>query len=254
MARSHLSKSSLLVVSTAALLLAGCPDPQGEYDDFLDRTEGERGESTVTCEVTTPYDVNGEFLLNITTPLGATLPLNFVTATTIDIGTGDCAGGCTMTMNAQPIVPIVRSDTAVRTHANAGCPEPGTPVGDLIVVENIEVDAEGRFVADFGTQVVTGCANPISGGLIEATIVLRGNTISGDIYAGAVTGSVTSPVKSPLAGSTFAALRIDEGQPLCEVVALDCQDAIEGAGKCPGAGGSGGSGGTGGSGGSGGGN
>ena len=133
MARSHLSKSSLLAGTAAALLLVGCPDPQGAYDDFLDRTQGGTGGSgpiPASCIPTVFYDVDGDFLMAINTTLGPGNPLLFRTTTTTNLDeNGACpAEGCRLSLSAQPLVPFNRQQL------DPSCPASGEPVGDPIVI------------------------------------------------------------------------------------------------------------------------
>jgi hypothetical protein len=57
--------------------------------------------------------------------------------------------------------------------------------------------------------MVTGMANPITGGDIVATLTIEGAIQSEDLWCGTVDGMATSPISLPLAGSTFAATRIE---------------------------------------------
>jgi len=252
MARSHLSKSSLLACTAVALLVGGCPDPQGAYDDFLDRTRGGAGggggEIPASCVPTRFYDVDGEFLMAINTTLGPGNPLLFRTTASTNLDeNGACpAEGCRLDLNVQPIVPFNRQQL------DPSCPASGEPVGEVIVLEGVPVNELGEFEADFGPRSVDKCANPITGRDIEASIVLEGLTASPDIFAGSARGRVTVPLQAPLRGSTFAAVRI-VGEELDETPPLTCEQAVAGDGAGgsggDGAGGTGGSGGAGGTGG-----
>ena len=222
MARSHLSKSPAVVPLTAARLLGGCPDPDGKYDEFLERVGDGNGGVEASCDPTVFHPIDGEFLMAIDTPLGRGNPLLFrVTIETNLDGTGACpATGCAIVrFDAQPLVPFNRANL------NAACSASGEPVGDLIRITDIAVDGQGRFRADFGQQSVNGCANPITGRDIVATIVLEGLTASPDIFAGDARGIVSQPLQATLNGSTFAAVRI-VGDELDRDPPLTCAEAV----------------------------
>lgn len=238
MAGSRLSKHSLLLFATA-LVLAGCPDPEGRFDEFTDRTAGDRGIGGSGGGMAGGVaDVNGTFFLGIDTVINRGKILRFDTAVTINVNPdGTCpAEGCLMGWEVQPVVP----DPKPRSN----CPDPGTPVGDLIVLTDIPVGNDGSFIANFGQQTVDGCANPISGGNILANLILTGNILGPDAMCGKVSGTVSQPVTGRLDGSDFGMFRINEGE--FPAPAPNCAAVMAMGG---GTGGSGGTGGTGGSGG-----
>lgn len=223
MAGLGMSKHSLLMFATA-LLLAGCPDPEERFDEFTDRTKDQRqGGGGTGGPSGNIADINGRFLMGIDTVIGPGKILEFDTETIINF---PCTDNCVLTLNVQPVVPT--------NPARSGCDVRGTPVGPVITVENVPVNPDGSFVADFGQQNVPGCANPISGSDITANLVLAGQIVNADLYCGTVSGTVFRPLTAPLAGSSFAAIRVPEGDPLPAIV-----------GECPAQTGEGGSGGTG---------
>lgn len=225
MAGLGMSKHSILVFASA-LLLAGCPDPEARFDEFTDRTEDQRQGGGGTGPSGGVADINGRFLMGIDTVIGPGKVLEFDTETIINF---PCTDDCVLTLNVQPVVPT--------TPARSGCDDRGTPVGPVITVENVPVAADGSFIADFGNQNVPGCANPISGSDITANLILAGQIVNADLYCGTVSGTVSRPLSAPLRGSSFAAVRVEEGAELPAPV-----------GECPagtGEGGAGGEGGTG---------
>ena len=81
----------------------------------------------------------------------------------------------------------------------------------------VYVDGDGRFTRDLGVVQIPGLANCVSGGLIEAEIILEGLVITEDSFCGDLTGMLHLPWQSDFAdlnfdpmGTTFAARRIDE--------------------------------------------
>lgn len=223
MAGLPMSKHSLLMFASA-LLLIGCPDPEERFDEFTDRTADQRqgGGGTGGGPAGGIADINGRFLLGIDTVIGPGKVLEFDTETILNF---PCTDNCLLSLNIQPVVPS--------RPARSGCGDRGTPHGPVITLTDVPVNPDGSFVADFGTQNVDGCANPISGSDITARLVLAGQIVDGNLYCGTVSGSVSRPLSANLAGSTFAAIRV-VGDQLPEPV-----------GECPAGVGEGGSGGGG---------
>lgn len=231
---TYLSKRVLLCSAAVAgfAMFWGCPDPQGRFDEFVERSpkgvggSGGAGPSEVA-------DLNGRFLLAASVTLNPGAPLLFDAKVTMTPGCP--VGSCTISFEIQPL-------------ANAGSPNPGpcpaplTAAGPVIVVKDVPVEADGTFTATFSRQAVgtvSGCANPISGSDIEATLVLNASTRSEDLFCGQLEGSLFKPFTYDLAGSTFGAVRIDQAPDTAGVAPVL---------KCPaGGGGEGGSGGAGGS-------
>ena len=195
--------ASATATALALAVLTGCPSPdvEGKHDRFLDDTEDEREEAqNVKMDVGgTLADVTGTFLFALDTVVQPGTPLQFIATTTF---TPDGAGG-TIGFDLQPLSLEQGSVTT-----------PREPVGDLINVEPVPVDEGGSFeIGSLGTLMVTGMANPITGSDIVAEVSLTGNILSEDIYCGQAAGMVTEPLPLELAGSTFAALRIDATDP-----------------------------------------
>lgn len=86
--------------------------------------------------------------------------------------------------------------------------------GDVIFDGGAPIDSDGNFSIDFGEQNVPGIANCISGSLIQATIQLQGQILNENEMCGAVVGQLMQPFEYDLAGSTFAAYRVEEGVDL----------------------------------------
>ena len=97
---------------------------------------------------------------------------------------------------------------------------PRTPVGEPIVIEAIPV-VDGNFEIELAMHLVTGMANPVTGGDVVATLLLRGRLMGSDFYCGQVDGDIISPLEASLVGSTFAALEMD-GDAFPPAVMVDC--------------------------------
>lgn len=99
------------------------------------------------------------------------------------------------------------------------------PVGDPWEVNDASIDADGRFVADFGKQELPHRAYPIVDaevGVPLESFVLAGNSTSNDSFCGALGGYAQFLTQSPadrinLDGSNFGAVRI-KGETLPEPV------------------------------------
>jgi hypothetical protein len=61
-----------------------------------------------------------------------------------------------------------------------------------------------------GLVMVSGVANPVTGSDIEATILVMGHIVHDDAMCGGFEGMLMSPLEYDLAGSTFAAIRLDD--------------------------------------------
>jgi len=172
-------------------LLAGCPNPNSEFDEFVQRQAmqdlsvnmPDQGPSKI-------FDVTGHFLLAVSTTLSPGMPLQFVSDVTLT-KTGDTA---TISIQAQAL----RVDTR-------------TPTGNIITVAAQPVAADGTFSLPFGSTMVSGDANPITGSDIVADLTLKGVTRSTNRLCGNITGMVLMPIALDLAGSTWGAIRIAPG-------------------------------------------
>ena len=184
------------------LLLSGCPDPEAKLDRFIEATEDEREEfQGQKMDVGGQLeDISGTFHFALASSIAPDLPLQFI-ATSTFTAIEDGSGG-TLNLELQPLSLMVGSTT-----------EPREPVGEALIFNDIPVDAGGGFMVDLGMVTVTGAANPITGSDIAANLVLMGGIQSADLFCGAVTGEVTSPIMQDLAGSTYAAQRIEMTDP-----------------------------------------
>lgn len=189
----------------ALAVLTGCPSPdvEGKLDRFLEETEDEREEAqNVKMDMGgTVADVSGTFLFALDTVVQPGTPLQFIATTTF---TPEGAGG----MIGFDLQPLSLEQGSLTT--------PREPVGDVISVPPVPVDEGGRFEIGtdaLGVLMVTGMANPITGGDIVAEVSLVGSILSENIYCGQADGDVTEPLPLVLTGSTFAALRIEATDP-----------------------------------------
>lgn len=221
MVRSPLSKHSRLapLAVLAGLTLAGCPDPEGTFDEFMERRAegtagqmaaggagGEAGGGTggeapvggsggegagghvMQCEDL--WDVTGQYLFSLSTFIRPDRPMVFgakVTYTAAAAPTDAEAGSIALTL--QPLY----------CKASSG-PEPECTrqnVGGPLPTFTFPVGKNGKFRADLGELTVNGDSNPITGRDITATLVLVGSVRDKEICGG-IEGEVTSPIQSAL--------------------------------------------------------
>ena len=213
--------SKLALMASAVVLLAtGCPspDPNGKYDEFLDNTEEERDEAQNMPDFGGALaDVSGTGLMALSPIIAPDLPLQFIVTATMEIAPDQ--SGATLDLSLQPLSLDPGSTTA-----------PRQPIGDPIPLPGIQVDAAGAYMVDVGEVMVTGMANPITGGDIVANLVVVGNIQNADLTCGTVEGGVTAPITADLAGSTFATQRIDDPTMLPTEFLAACPEGGEDGG------------------------
>lgn len=211
--------SRILGRSIVALALlgaggVGCVDPAKRFDEF-DRRVIDADVGGEQCEGAL-RDINGQFLTAISVTFAPDDLLEFVA--TVEM-TND-GGSATASFSIQPLVT-----------ADPQCEAPEadirTPVGAPLVAEGVAIDGSGAFEIDFEGATVPGMANPISCGDILADITLTGIIRSRDTWCGAASGMVMEPVAAGLEGSTFGAIRVDDG-----TTGNDLPDAVPACPPC----------------------
>lgn len=225
----HIAFCALALIGIAALW--GCPDPEGRFDEFVERSPKEAG-GTGGEGPSQVADLTGKFLLAASVTLNPGAPLLF--EATVEMTPGCPVGSCVISFDIQPL--------ANRGSPAAGCPAHLTPIGPVITLKDVPVQPDGTFVANFSRAAVgtvNGCANPISGSDIEATLELVASTRSKDLFCGPLRGSLFRPFTFNLEGSTFGAVRIPDDE-------TPATAGVEPVLRCPAGGGEGGAGGEGG--------
>ena len=192
------------------LTASGCPDSEARFNEFLEATKDMRqdagddesesgngdGDGDGDPADTIP-DMSGTFLFALETALGPGLPLQFVT--NIDMTVNEDGSGAVASMSFQPLS-LEQGETLM----------PRECIGEPLVFTDVAFDASGAYVLDMGEVMVTGMANPVTGGDIVATLVVSGEVVHEDAICGTFDAMLTSPLESPLTGSTFAAIRLDD--------------------------------------------
>ena len=173
---------------------AGCPDTDGGFDEFLERSRPFRVVPTAG-ECTQPIDLSGTYLMGAAVSVDLTKPLRFKLVLSVDLSAGS--------IDAQL--------QAVAVPPNNGSTPPGTLVGEVYPA-SAELDAsDGGFALDFGTIVVPMEANPILPAPVTANLILEGCTSTATSSCGNIQGDITAPAAIPLAGSTWAIVPLPDG-------------------------------------------
>ena len=208
----------------AALLLVGCVDPEGSFDDFGDRFDETKGTGGSgggagsgggpgdggSCMPPAAGEMDGQFFFALSAVISPKKPISFLA----DVTTADDAGATTMTLTLQPL----RADD--RT----------TPIGSPIPLDPIPLGADGAYSSALPPLMVDGDANPITPGTaIEATVTLSGQVCGvEDFYCGSVGGMVSSPIELGLDGSTFTLERVAMGGSLPAPPKINCAGDLAG--------------------------
>jgi hypothetical protein len=215
-ARVFLSSSAKSCAAAAAGVLValsavGCPDTQGQLDDFVERWERTHPagndaapEDASSCVPPAPGELTGQFVFALSAVIAPPTPIVFLA----EVSSVDDPNGSALTLELQPL------SAADRT----------TPVGSAISVGPHPIAPDGTYQAVLPPLVVTGEANPITGSEIAAEVTLDARICGvSDFYCGTVSGRVTSPLVIPLAESTFAMERVSGALPAEPLI--DCNRA-----------------------------
>ncbi|HEY8378384.1 MAG TPA: hypothetical protein VIK91_17930 [Nannocystis sp.] len=207
------SRGAALGLLTA--LLGGCPDPEGKFNEFVEHTKDDRDFQVPDLPPPPDLgpelpDISGTFLVAVSTNILADLPMQFIATNTM---TTDPDGKVTLDASLQP---LALDPGKVTT--------PRTPIGDPLPYTGLPI-VDGKFEIDAGTIMLPGMANPITGGDIVATLLMKGTIIDADFYCGEIQGTVSAPIEADLTGSTFAAVRLADPSMLPTDVTINCSKA-----------------------------
>ena len=185
-----------LVLLGCLAALAGCPDPQGEYDAFKERFEALNTGGASGCEPAPAVAgaADGQYLFALSAKLSP--PKAFVLDATLTTTEG-ADGGLNVELSLQPL----------------SAEDQATPVGEPLVAEGLTIEADGTFTWDFGLVTLIGAANPITGADVESTLIFEGS-ICGPPNQGFICGDASGIVSKPLqnydlTGSTFTMQRYE---------------------------------------------
>lgn len=208
------------------MMLAACgPDPEGKFDEFVEQTRDDAGLKTTgmgetTAEPTTTdattetgdtatetADINGDFLLAVSTVVDKSKPLQFI---------------ATNTVTGEPGAQVLSVCLQALTLEQGKVLVPRQPIGEPLCFMDLPIAVDGTFTIDAGEVKVDGMANPITGANIVATLVMAGEIKDSDFYCGTVTGEVKEPPIGTIDGSTFAAVRLADKTVLPTDVIINC--------------------------------
>jgi hypothetical protein len=208
------SRSALLILASGLLAfgaaVAGCADPEGEFDAFTERYANIGSTTTTTgtggasaCALPEPGAVDGDYFMTLSAKISPTKPIVFLAKLT----TTAMGEGLGLSMNLQALSYMDRM----------------TLVGEAADVGPFQVEADGRFVAAMGPMTVVGEANPITMAEVVADATLTGTICTpGDFICGDVAGTVDNgTLELKLDGSTFTMQKIPESGVYPEAV-LNC--------------------------------
>lgn len=194
--------------------LAGCPDPEGELDEFVVgycSVEENRATQPLcggtppgveACEPAMPGELDGEYLLALTPTQSPTKPAPFLATVATN-------GGAITLM----LMPLDASDRMTAIPPALG------PYGPF------PITATGTFTAELGTLTIPGESNPVGDFALTADVVLDGRACAGAMsLCGVARGAITDPLMLPLDGTTWGMVPVteppvincagDEAQPL----------------------------------------
>lgn len=190
------------------LALACGPDAEGKFGEFLDDTKDDRDMPSPKEDFAAAAgDINGEFLLAVSTTVNPPTPLQFIATNTV---TKDEDGKLSLSSSLQPLSLALSQVTM-----------PRQPIGDPLVFTDVPI-IDGKFTIDAGTVSVTGEANPITAMNIVASLIMSGSIMGDDFYCGSVTGNVMQPPVGSIEGSSFAAVRLTDKTKLPTDVMINC--------------------------------
>lgn len=197
----------------SAFALLGCPNAEGEFNDFQDRYEAIHpttaggGGASACGAVAAAGELDGDYVFALAASLDPKSPVRFDAKLT----TKDGANGLELSMKLQAL------DTCDRA----------TLVGEAFELGPFEVAADGTFTAEFPPLEVTGLANPFSENPITAEVSITGALCAdGESICGALDGNVTQPSKISLAKSTFRFDRLETAGTYPTILNVDCAGTL----------------------------
>ena len=198
MLRKRLFSRALAPLGLSAGLaasLAGCPDPETRYDDFIANSAEERGQGApdfmppdmgdMSTEPFDPASMAGSYMLSLATELDPGRPLVF----RADITVAGEPGSRTIELNLTPLrswcggARCEPNDPTFREELEPAIPSPGP----------VSLSEEGVFEVDFGSINAPGGANNISGSDIAVNLKLYGQPASDGSPCGQIEGALTAP-------------------------------------------------------------
>ena len=165
------------------------------------------GEPDLTTGEATPFDLNGDFLLAVSTTVDRSHPFQYIASNSVT----EMNGKQLLSTCLQPLTLQIGKILT-----------PRQPLGEPLCFADVEL-LDGKFTLDMGNVAIAAMTNPITGSDIAlSSVILAGTVKSDDLYCGTVTGEVTEPPIGSIEGSSFAAVRLTDVKVLPDPVIIDC--------------------------------
>jgi hypothetical protein len=189
-------------LSSSAIIVVSCVDPQGDYDEYLKRTEKYRttAEAGAIDAMAPTTSIKGTYYLACLPSLAfGNIDKLFRFYVESEFVPNVSGGGGKLTLRLTPIK--IRDDGGALI--TSGLVLHKEPAG-LLTVTDTPVAANGKFVANFMTAMVAATSNPIS----FRAITVENTTVTGIFqsapdggpgdYCGGLSGQVTMPIMQDL--------------------------------------------------------
>ena len=212
----------LLLLPLSIFVALGCADPEGAYDDFVERkkktsdnsdagtgNDGGGACSSDPCSPPAAGAIDGDYLFSLAAIVNGEAttkkkPFVFVNTVTTKAGSP-----LEMSWSLQPLNKDDRK----------------TAVGTPIDIPSIQIDNEGLATISLKDVNLPGEANPISGSIIVADLEMSGRICDGaaDFFAGQASGQASKPLPLPIdKGSEWMMEKITDPNNYPSPV-IDCQ-------------------------------
>lgn len=192
----------------AIAALIGCANPEGEYQEFINRYEVINPASSSSsvgggCAAPAGGEADGDYYFALSPSFSAKTPLVFLAT----VSTSDGANGLDINMSLQPL------------NAEDRMTAEGSPI-----VFDVTAGMDGVFMTAPANIAVVSAANPISDSAVEAENVTLAGALCAqmDVVCGAVGGNVTVPAPLPLDNSTFSMQRVTGPADYPEPPPINC--------------------------------
>ena len=165
----------------------GCPDPNGRYDDFVERFDNidrpmattSAGSGGASCTAPPAAgEADGEWILLLTVALSPTKPAPL----RAQVSNTDTE----FTMDLTPMNADDRTSDA------------GGSVGSF---GPFPINADATFSADLGEIAAPGETNPLTDSALTVAPILAGTFCPGDFQCGDATGQIVAPLMTELTGT-----------------------------------------------------
>lgn len=225
----RLPASIQVVITAVGLALTGCPDPEGEFDEYIPKSrrhldaafEAEQLPDVGATE--TVPQASGTYLLAVEASVDTTKPLLFKGDITVDTESDPP----TLDLVLIPLVSQAYADANPGSTARAQLP--GGAIDPAAVNVTQGDDGSWQFTIDFGSFTIPGEADPIlPGQAISGNMVWTGRIFSESVVCGTVDGELMQPAAIPLTNSTFGVVKVEADDELATAApAGTCAESLQ---------------------------